>query len=614
MRSRPLTGAAPHRGAAAARRRGVTRLGLTPIAAALLADALQGSRRPLLRIAALSAIEAVPVLASGWVTAAALDQGFLHGRTGTGLTWLSLLAVLYLIRACAERAMFDSLADVVEPLRDHLTRRVVHNTLARATASGRDPGTASVSRVSSQIDSTRDLISTLLRTARPLVATLLAALVGLAGLDPLLAAVVVVPLTAAIAAFVWSMRRLTAVRRDTLIASEEVARQVGEVFGAARDIASLGAEEQAAALVEEQSDRALHSVLRVGRNVAVRVPVVLLGGYLPLLGLLLLGPRLIDAHTISAGALIGAAVYIAGSVVPALEMLTGAVSGYWSQLGVLLHRLGEVAPERSPFPRPGPPMPPPDHLSGAASTPSLTIDRLSFAYGPGAEPVLRDLSLDIPFGDHLVITGASGIGKSTLAALLAGIHEPTSGTMTIAGRQVTALPQELRTRLLVLVPQEAYVFPGTVRDNLRYLAPLAGDATITDAAERVGLQLLLTRLGGLDAQIAGPGTLSSGERQLLALARTYLSPAPVVILDEATAHLDPAAEQRAERAFQDRPGTLIVIAHRTSSAARARRVLHLDGETHRLTTSDRSAPHAATTRAFDLAEVDFGGSPRSWTV
>jgi ATP-binding cassette subfamily C protein len=86
--------------------------------------------------------------------------------------------------------------------------------------------------------------------------------------------------------------------------------------------------------------------------------------------------------------------------------------------------------------------------------------------------------------------------------------------------------------------------------------------------------------------VADPGALSSGERQLLALARTYLSPAPVVILDEATAHLDPAAEQVAERAFRDRPGTLIVIAHRAGSAARARRVLHLDGEAHRLTTNE----------------------------
>ncbi|WP_051970006.1 ATP-binding cassette domain-containing protein [Kitasatospora azatica] len=593
MRSRPLTGPAPEPGTAAPRPRRAPRLGLTSTAAALLADGLHGSRRPLLRIAALSAVEAAPALASGWVTAAALDHGFLAHRPGTGLAWLGVLALLYLVRACAERAMFDSLAAVVEPLRDHLTRRVVHNTLRQATESGRDPGTASVSRLSSQIDSARGLIASLLRTARPLAATLLAALVGLAGLDPLLAVLVLVPLTAAVAVFVWSMRRLTVLRRDTLLASEEVARQVGAVLSAAHDITSLGAEEHAASLVEAESDRARRALLRLGRAVTLRIPVVLLGGYVPLLGLLLLGPHLVDGRSITVGALIGAAVYVAGSVVPALQMMTSTVGGYWSQLGVLLHRLGEVAPERSAPARPGPTESPLDRSAEPSPTPDLTVDRLCFAYGVGAEPVLRDLSLTVPFGDHLVITGASGIGKSTLATLLAGINEPTSGAVAFAGRRVTALPEETRTRLVVLVPQEAYVFPGTVRDNLRYLAPLADDAAILHAAECVGLQPLLTRLGGLDAQLSDPAALSSGERQLLALVRTYLSPAPVVILDEATAHLDPAAEERAERAFQDRPGTLIVIAHRASSAARARRILHLDGEAHRLTVNEPLATVAS---------------------
>ncbi|EWM09982.1 ATP-binding cassette domain-containing protein [Kutzneria sp. 744] len=136
--------------------------------------------------------------------------------------------------------------------------------------------------------------------------------------------------------------------------------------------------------------------------------------------------------------------------------------------------------------------------------------------------MLRDLSLTIPFGDHLVITGASGIGKSTLAALLAGIHEPTAGSVAFAGRPAATLPEGVRNRLVVLVPQEAYVFPGTVRDNLRYLAPRADDDAISHAADRVGLTPLLARLGGLDATVADPGALSSGERQLLALARLAL--------------------------------------------------------------------------------------------
>jgi ATP-binding cassette subfamily C protein len=101
---------------------------------------------------------------------------------------------------------------------------------------------------------------------------------------------------------------------------------------------------------------------------------------------------------------------------------------------------------------------------------------------------------------------------------------------------------------------------------------------VHNAIAAVGAATLVDRLGGLDADVV-PGELSAGERQLIALVRAYLSPAPVVVLDEATCHLDPVAEARAEEAFAERGGTLIVIAHRVSSALRARRVLVLDGVT-----------------------------------
>jgi ATP-binding cassette subfamily C protein len=131
----------------------------------------------------------------------------------------------------------------------------------------------------------------------------------------------------------------------------------------------------------------------------------------------------------------------------------------------------------------------------------------------------------------------------------------------------------------VLIPQEAYVFAGTLEENLAYYRQGSirpGKAELDTAAEEVGLVPLLSRLGGYRADVT-PAALSAGERQLIALTRAYLSPAPVAILDEATCYLDPAAEQRAEVAFARRGGTLIVIAHRITSALRARRILVLDG-------------------------------------
>jgi ATP-binding cassette subfamily C protein len=130
----------------------------------------------------------------------------------------------------------------------------------------------------------------------------------------------------------------------------------------------------------------------------------------------------------------------------------------------------------------------------------------------------------------------------------------------------------------VLIPQEAYVFSGGLRENLAHLRPdPVPEAELLAAAEAVGLTPLLNALGGTGASV-DPAALSAGERQLIALTRAYLSSAPLVLLDEATCHLDPVAEERAERAFAARPGgTLVVVAHRISSARRAGRVLVMDG-------------------------------------
>jgi ATP-binding cassette subfamily C protein len=188
--------------------------------------------------------------------------------------------------------------------------------------------------------------------------------------------------------------------------------------------------------------------------------------------------------------------------------------------------------------------------------------------------VLRDTDLTVGPGDHLAVVGPSGAGKSTLAGLLCGMLEPDEGTVRYDGVPVTDLDPADRARCRVLIPQEAYVFPGSAADNLRYLNPTAADTQLLAAVERLGAAPLLERLGGLPAYVR-PAELSAGERQLLTLVRAYLAPAPVAVLDEATCHLDPAAEERVERAFAAR-GPLVVIAHRISSAERASRVLLLD--------------------------------------
>lgn len=540
----------------------------------LLRSGLRGSRSPMLRIAGWSVLEACPALAAGWVTATAIDRGFLAGRPFAGLGWLTLLGVLYVVRSAAERAMFPHLAEVVEPLRDHLVRRLVESALRQAASgSGSTPDAAGVARLTGQVDSVRGLVATLLRTARPLAATLLAAIIGLVTLNPVAAALVLPPMLLALLVLPLTLRAMSRRFRASVLAEESVAVRTGQVLDARHDIFALGAQDRAAGEVEEGALGYARAGVATARLSAVRILIVFLGGHLPLLGLLLAGPWLVSSGRISAGALVGAVTYVTGYLVAALQALTGSVGGQWIHLGTVLTRLAETtaAPGTSDAPAPA-----------HAPTPEgyeLSVDRLTFGYGPHAEAVLHDLSMSVPEDEHLVIVGSSGIGKSTLAGLLAGLAAPDSGTVRLGGADAAVLDDRLRSRTIALVPQQAYVFHGTVRENLTYLNSEVTDAELARDAALLGAKAVIDRLGGLDAEITDPATqLSSGEGQLLVLVRVFVSPARVVILDEATCHLDPPAEARAEKVFADRPGTLIVIAHRIASAHRAGRVLLLDGD------------------------------------
>lgn len=207
----------------------------------------------------------------------------------------------------------------------------------------------------------------------------------------------------------------------------------------------------------------------------------------------------------------------------------------------------------------------------AASDGEIVFDRVSFGYDP-ARPVLHDLSLRIAAGSSVAFVGETGAGKSTIARLITRFYDPTSGTVLIDGRDLRSLGLTSLRSQIGVVPQEPFLFAGTIRENVGFARPDASDAELLEALRAVGMDDLVTGLGGLDAVIHERGaSLSSGERQLLALARAFVAQPRVLLLDEATSNLDLDSEARVERALDTvlEGRTAVIIAHRLATARRA---------------------------------------------
>jgi ATP-binding cassette subfamily B protein len=228
---------------------------------------------------------------------------------------------------------------------------------------------------------------------------------------------------------------------------------------------------------------------------------------------------------------------------------------------------------------------PPTAVAPAAATATqgvVAFDKVEFAYGD--EPVLRGVSLELPRGKTVAIVGATGSGKSTLIKLLTRLYEIDGGAITIDGTDIRALPvSELRRRVTV-VSQDAALFAGSVYDNVALGAVASGRtpdrAEVERAVTRVGLdRLLASRPQGLDAPVGDRGAaFSAGERQLLVFARALVRDPEILVLDEATAHVDPEAEELIEAGVAElmRGRTTLVIAHRLSTIRHADQIVVIE--------------------------------------
>jgi ATP-binding cassette subfamily B protein len=214
------------------------------------------------------------------------------------------------------------------------------------------------------------------------------------------------------------------------------------------------------------------------------------------------------------------------------------------------------------------------HIEG-----EIVFDHVSFGYDPGVE-VISDVDLRIQPGETVAFVGPTGAGKSTLAKLVTRFYDPTSGRVLIDGHDLLDVTLRSLRQQLGVVPQEPFLFAGTIGENIAFARPDAGDEEILEAVRAVGLEEVIERVPqGIDTVVHERGqTLSSGERQLLALARAFLAHPRVLVLDEATSNLDLQSETKIEAALdvllENR--TAILIAHRLSTAMRADRIVVVD--------------------------------------
>jgi ATP-binding cassette, subfamily B, bacterial len=283
-----------------------------------------------------------------------------------------------------------------------------------------------------------------------------------------------------------------------------------------------------------------------------------------------IGGLFVDQEIVTVGTVAAFVLYLNNLFEPVQQL--GQLYNLLQSAGAALHKLFGLLDTPASI----------DERPGAVDLPAqgrLEVDHVSFGYADGPD-VLHDVSLVVDAGERIALVGPTGAGKSTLAKLVARFYDPRAGVVRFGDIDLRdATIRSLRERIAV-VPQEGYLFTGTIRENVRIGRPEATDEEVDAALDALGVRDRFAALPeGLDTEVRERGSrLSAGERQLVSLARAALTDPPVLVLDEATSNLDPGTEHAVERALEalTENRTVLVVAHRLSTAARADRVAVVD--------------------------------------
>ncbi|MFF0671546.1 ABC transporter ATP-binding protein [Streptomyces tendae] len=429
-----------------------------------------------------------------------------------------------------------------------------------------------MTRMTTDVDALSTFLQTGLVTAFVSVVTFFGIMVALLVIDVQLALIVFATLPPLIIATYYFRRASVKAYELARERVSTVNADLQESVAGLRIVQAFRREHDGGRRFAERSDSYRQARIRGQWLISIYFPFVQLLSSGAAAAVLVVGGGRIDDATLTTGALVAYLLYIDLFFAP-VQQLSQVFDGY-QQASVSLGRIQELLREPT--------------STRAAEQPSevtglrgeIAFEDVHFRYGDDEE-ALTGIDLSIPAGQTVAFVGETGAGKSTLVKLVARFYDPTGGRVTVDGQDLRGLDLTSYRHRLGVVPQEAYLFPGTVRDAIAYGRPDATDAEVEAAARAVGAhEMIATLTGGYLHEVAERGrNLSAGQRQLIALARAELVDPDVLLLDEATAALDLATEAQVNQATDRVAGrrTTLVVAHRLTTAARADRVVVMDG-------------------------------------
>ncbi|MFD7155210.1 ABC transporter ATP-binding protein [Kribbella sp. NPDC059898] len=542
--------------------------GAAEVRAAAMRD-LGADRRAVVGVVVVNGLASAAGLVAPWLLGRIIDTI----RAGGGLSTVDRLAFAALVFTVVQTVLSWWALKIGYRFGERTAARVRERFLARTLAlPPREADHLPAGDLIARGSTDASLVASTLRSAVPevLVALMhaLFLIVAVLVLDPRLGLCGLVCLLGAGAAVRWYLRRARPAYLAVGATNADLTDAVVSTAKGARTVELLGLEARRSEVTESAVARTVTARLDTLWLRTVLFPWVDVSLALPVAGVLLVGGALYADDLVSLGAVVTATVYLRQLVGPLdtlmlwIEQLQGAAASYARVEG-----LADI-----PEPRPA--------VAAQDLGDRIQVRDAHFSY-TGVRDVLRGIDLLVQPGERLAIVGTSGAGKSTLARLLAGLDRPRTGSVTIGGTPVADLPPEQLREHVVLITQEHHVFHDTVRDNLLIAKPEATDEELAAALEAVGWR------GDLDAEVGSD--LDDAGAQQLSLARVVLADPHTLILDEATALLDPTTARRTEQSLAGvlRGRTVIAIAHRLQTAHDADRIAVMEaGELVELGTHD----------------------------